>query len=585
MNIVRLLRQGSMPYLYTALTLGTASGLLLTFLVQMIHRAITGAPPDPVRFIGYYMLIWLAYLVCTTISTLATSGMAHKSLYQLRLWVTDHILKVSYRSTEGRTSEYFPVLTEDLQTISNTIYRVPQISTAIATIIGCVGYMFYLSWSLTLMILFALVIIYITMTTLGRWAQQNARLARTQYDKIYHFFEDLLYGLKELKLNPVLRDHYRQTLFPPLIREHQRLKLRENILFNFSIRSIEILFFPALGVLVYTIFVYGLTTPAAFTGVLTVLLFMLSPMASAANFVSEYKAMQVSLQRVNALEDHVISNVEWDFEQEPIPVPGEENSRMTAADGSGKSPEKVATEEDGLNSDRSGSGLTEVSGRPSAAASASVPILQLDDIRLSYTRDNGETNFVLGPLSLEIPANRITFIVGDNGSGKSTLAKVVTGLYAPDQGSIRYRGIRIKPQYLEDYRARFSSVFSDFHLFRELPDGAYNLDALPHWLEVTGLSKQVQLQGNILQHRRLSQGQRERLALAIACSYESEIILLDEIASNQDADFKVKIYHEILPALREEGRTVIAISHDDRFFHMADNLIHFRDGKIINTTA
>ena len=544
MNIIRLLRQGSMPYLYTALGLGTASGLLLTFLVQMIHRAITGAPPDPIRFIGYYMIIWFAYLICTTISTIATSGMAHKSLYQLRLWVTDHILKVSYRSTEGRTSEYFPVLTEDLQTISNTIYRVPQISTAIATIIGCVGYMFYLSWMLTLMILVVLGLIYVTMTTLGRRAQDNARKARVQYDKIYHFFEDLLYGLKELKLNPVLRRHYRETMFPPLIREHQRLKLRENILFNFSIRSIEILFFPALGALVYTIFVYGLASPAAFTGVLTVLLFMLSPMASAANFVSEYKAMQVSLQRVNALELHVTTNVESTRRQEPIP------------------------------SDGSVSGAT----HPHSTRA----LLQLENVRLTYTRDNGEANFVLGPLSLEIPEGKITFIVGDNGSGKSTLAKVITGLYAPDEGIIRYNGVEIQPQHLEDYRSRFSSVFSDFHLFRELPEGALNLNALPRWLEVTGLSGHVQLQGHKLHHRSLSQGQRERLALAIACSYDSEIILLDEIASNQDADFKVKIYHEILPALRDAGKTVIAISHDDRFFHKADYLIHFRDGNILN---
>ena len=541
MNIIRLLRQGSMPYLYTALGLGTASGLLLTFLVQMIHRAITGAPPDPIRFIGYYMLIWFAYLVCTTISTIATSGMAHKSLYQLRLWVTDHILNVSYRSTEGRTSEYFPVLTEDLQTISNTIYRVPQISTAVATILGCVGYMFYLSWSLTLMILLVLGLIYVTMTTLGRRAQQQARKARLQYDKIYHFFEDLLYGLKELKLNPVLRRHYRETLFPPLIREHQRLKLRENILFNFSIRSIEILFFPALGALVYTILVYGLTTPDAFTGVLTVLLFMLSPMASAANFVGEYKAMQVSLQRVNALEAHVVSNVESARTQEPVPhTPSE---------------------------------------------SVHAPILRLEDIRLAYTRDNGETNFVLGPISATIPENRITFIVGDNGSGKSTLAKVLTGLYQPDEGTIYYRGAPVLPHYLEDYRSRFSSVFSDFHLFRELPQGVLHPETLRHWLEVTGLSAQVQLQGHTLQHRRLSQGQRERLALALACSYDSEIILLDEIASNQDADFKVKIYHEILPALRDAGKTVIAISHDDRFFSQADYLLHFRDGTIIKTTS
>ncbi|MCH8495991.1 MAG: cyclic peptide export ABC transporter [Balneolales bacterium] len=533
-NIIRLLRQGSASYLILALFTGVLSGLSLTFLVQMIHRALTSEAPDPVRFIGFYMLVWAAYLLCTTISTITTSGLAHKALYQLREWVTDRVLNVSFRATEGRSSEYFPILTEDIQIISNTIYRIPAMTTAFATILGCIGYMFYLSWQLTSRILIAFVIVYITMTAFGRRAQHYSRLARTQYDKIYHFFEDLVYGLKELKLNPVLRKHYRETLFPPLIRDHQQFKLRENVLFNFSIRSIEILFFPVLGVLVYSIFVYGLATTDAFTGVLTVMLFMLSPLSNVANFVSEYKAMQVSLHRVNGMETQINSNTESKRPQEKI---------------------------QGIQPDR--------------------PILELENIRLTYKRDDGEPHFMMGPLNVQIPDGKITFIVGENGSGKSTLAKVLTGLYAPDTGKIRYKGVAIEPHHLEDYRSRFSSVFSDFHLFRELPPAAYDVEALPRWLKVMDLSDKVEISGNNLRHRKLSQGQRERLAFAIACSYTSEIMLLDEIASNQDAEFKKRIYNEILPELRNEGKTIIAISHDDRFFDKADNLIHFRNGNIL----
>src|SRR5690606_4904718 len=137
----------------------------------------------------------------------------------------------------------------------------------------------------------------------GKRAQYYGKLAREEYDRIYRFFEDLIYGLKELKLNPYLREHYRRTIFPPMVRTHQKLKLRENILFNFSIRTVEILFFPALGVLVYSILAYQTASPVAFSGVLTVLLFMLSPLSTMANFVSEYKAMAISLERLHRMED------------------------------------------------------------------------------------------------------------------------------------------------------------------------------------------------------------------------------------------------------------------------------------------
>lgn len=533
MNILRLLKQGSVTYLAGAILAGVLSGLLLTYLIRMIHQAVLLESPNPVTFIGYYMLVWMAFVICTTLATFTTSGMAHKALYNLREWVTDHILKVSYRETEGRGSEFFPVLTEDIQTISYTIYRIPAITTASATILGCVAYMFYLSWPITLFIIGLFLLIYLVMSTLGKRAQHYAREARGEYDRMYHFFEDLVYGLKELKLNPVLRKHYRDAIFPPLIRKHQQLKLKENILFNFSIRTVEILFFPALGALVYSIFVYGLTTPAAFSGVLTVLLFMLSPLSTVANFSTDYKAMQVALQRVRNLESEIESSLESNAVQRPLPAPNEGS-----------------------------------------------PLIECRNVTVSYKREDGRTNFTLGPIDLIIPTGKITFITGDNGSGKSTLAKVLTGLYFPESGQILYCGHVLESHYLESYRSRFASVFSDFHLFREMPPESVNREQLLGWINRFGLHGHVEITNDSVVLTALSQGQKERLAFAIACSYDSEILVLDEIASNQDAQFKERIYSEILPELRDNGKTIVVISHDQKYFSSADNILRFQGGKL-----
>lgn len=539
MNIIRLLRQGSLNYLISAISAGAASGLLLTFLIRMIHQSLLVEEPDPVRFLGFYMMVWVGFVLCTTLATIMTSNMAHKALYNLREWVTDHILNVSYRKAESRGAEFFPVLTEDIQTISHTVYRIPAITTAIATVIGCFIYMLILSWAITVTILLLFVIVYLVMSNLGKRALKYGIQARQEYDRIYRFFEDLVYGLKELKLNPYLRNHYRSTIFPPLIKSHQNLKLKENILFNFSIRTVEILFFPALGVLVYSIIEYGISSPGAFSGVLTVLLFMLSPLSTMANFVTEYKAMQISMTRVNRLEDDILMAVELSENQVSLPE--------------------------------------------SSLSDSDENILEFKDVQVSYHGEDGVSNFTLGPISIKLPARQIIFVTGDNGSGKSTFAKVITGLYPPEQGLIKYKGTVIENRYLSAYRARFSSVFSDFHLFSELAPEAVGGQILKSWVERFGISNCVNIWDEHISTTKLSQGQRERLAFAFACSYPSEIIVLDEVSSNQDAGFRHKIYFEILPELKAAGKTIVVITHDERYFSIADVVLKFEHGKLIES--
>lgn len=577
MNIINLIKKTSFPMLVGAIFLGGASGLSLTLLIRMIHQSLLVETPDPVRFLGYYMLVWMLFVCCTTAATLFTSGMAHKALYALREMVTDRILNVSYRTVENRGATFFPVLTEDVQTIANTLYRIPAITTAAATIIGCFVYMVILSWSITLGIVVVFAVIYLIMTAFGKRAQSYGMRARGEYDRIYRFFEDLVYGLKELKLNPWLRQHYRNQVFPPMIESHQRLKFRENVLFNFSIRTVEILFFPALGVLVYSIIVYNISTPGAFSGVLTVLLFMLSPLATMANFVSEYKAMQVSMARLDELELVFRGSDESCVYQLEF---GHAEVYGNIQHGPEQAEESVRDQHESVQPDDFVAAHLK-SGQP-IHESPDAPLVRFKDVEVSYSRDDGVTNFRLGPVTVDLPSNKIIFVTGDNGSGKSTFAKVLTGLYVPEVGEMYYRGQPVTHRYREAYRSRFSSVFSDFHLFNELAPETARGDVLRTWVERFGISKYVHISHNKITTNKLSQGQRERLAFAFACSYPAEIIVLDEVSSNQDSGFRNKIYHEIIPELKQSGKTVVVISHDERYFELADVMLQFKHGKLIS---
>ena len=78
----------------------------------------------------------------------------------------------------------------------------------------------------------------------------------------------------------------------------------------------------------------------------------------------------------------------------------------------------------------------------------------------------------------------------------------------------------------------------------------------------------------------LSQGQRKRLALLTAYLEDRSIYLFDEWAADQDPTFKQIFYHSLLPELKARGKTVIVISHDDRYYDVADRLIKLADGKL-----
>jgi len=99
------------------------------------------------------------------------------------------------------------------------------------------------------------------------------------------------------------------------------------------------------------------------------------------------------------------------------------------------------------------------------------------------------------------------------------------------------------------------------------------------------LERKVLLVDGALSTTALSQGQRKRLALLTAWLEERPIYVFDEWAADQDPTFKRVFYEELLPELRRAGRTVLVISHDDRYFHLADRLLRLESGQLREDTA
>lgn len=210
--------------------------------------------------------------------------------------------------------------------------------------------------------------------------------------------------------------------------------------------------------------------------------------------------------------------------------------------------------------------------------------LKLNGVEFAFPAPAGEQPFVVGPIDFSLRRGETVFVTGGNGSGKSTFIRLLTGLYHPLRGHLAVDGMRIGPERYDGYRRLMATVFSDFHLFARLydvpasvPEGREAHD-LMRWMEMAEVTT---LDNGRFGRRDLSSGQRKRLGLIAALLEGKPILILDEWAADQDPYFRRKFYREIVPALKARGLTIVAVTHDDSYFDMADRRVRMEEGRIV----
>jgi putative ATP-binding cassette transporter len=195
-------------------------------------------------------------------------------------------------------------------------------------------------------------------------------------------------------------------------------------------------------------------------------------------------------------------------------------------------------------------------------------------------------SFSLGPVDFSLRKGEVVFVVGGNGSGKTVLMRLLTGLYRPVDGEILFNGRPLTVPDRQAYREQFSTVFNDFFLFAELlgrRDTAREeiLDLLDQY----DLAGKSDFRNGRFTSINLSTGQRKRLALLVARLEACPLLVLDEFGADQDPEHRERFYREWLPLLRSAGRTLVVVSHDDRYFDAADRVVHMDFGKIARVVA
>jgi putative ATP-binding cassette transporter len=139
----------------------------------------------------------------------------------------------------------------------------------------------------------------------------------------------------------------------------------------------------------------------------------------------------------------------------------------------------------------------------------------------------------------------------------------------------------------EAYRQHFSAIFSDFHLFESLLGiERYQRDErVAALLEALDLGHKVRIVDGRFSTTALSAGQRKRLALLVACLEDRPICVFDEWAADQDTAYREVFYRRVLPELKARGKAVLVITHDDRYFHLADRSFELDAGQLRSVHA
>ena len=200
----------------------------------------------------------------------------------------------------------------------------------------------------------------------------------------------------------------------------------------------------------------------------------------------------------------------------------------------------------------------------------------------------------LDGVSFDIRKGEFCAIVGTSGSGKSTLLNMLAGLEKPTKGEVIINGCHIE-KLKEDELVRFRRenvgfIFQSFHLIGTM--NAVENVALP--LNFRGEARKIRTEKaermlelvNLPKHKKhmpnqMSGGQQQRVGVARALVTDPKIIFADEPTGNLDSHTSEEVMALMQKVVREQGRTLVMVTHDDHLAEYADRVFHIIDGKIV----
>ncbi len=526
------------PYWLIALgcgLLGIIGGLSVAGLLAVVNRGLYASEGEATTLLLSFGALCLLILIGSIGSDIGSNWVGQRIIASLRKSLARRILCAPIDQLEQyRPYRLIPILKHDVDTISDFAFIVSAFVVSLTISIGCLAYLAYLSWPIFLVTGFAIVI--------GSLAQGYARshgvkgfwAAREFEDDLQKHYRAIAEGAKELRIN---RPRRRQIFAEQLERTVDRIsevQIKSVNLFVTARAFGTALFFVVIGLaLVLRHLLWPDSPPSVVSGFVLVLLYMRGPIDQMIAILPGLSRAQVAIGRIAELS-----------QQFSTPEP----DLLTGAD---------------------------------KGAGSQFESIELRAATYSFKSETGKDSFTLGPIDFRVQRGEIVFIVGENGSGKTTLIKLLLGLYAPHEGAVFWNGKLLAAQDRDDYRQLFTTVFSDYYLFDDLLSAQAVPSDAERYLEKLEVAHKVSIKDGAFTTTDLSGGQRKRLALMAAWLEGRPVLVFDEWAADQDPEFRKIFYTELLADLKQMGKTIVVISHDDRYFGAADRLVRLSQGRVV----
>jgi putative ATP-binding cassette transporter len=515
--------------------IGCLSGLANALILVVINIAADHVTGDEITgqvlyYFALFLLIVGVYYFSQQRLLIHATHHVENSIKSIRLSLIKHLRNCELQTIEriGR-DRIFVVMGKELQVISQSAQLFVIIAQSSILIFFTAMYIAWLSVPAFIILTLSISLGAVIHLRRDKAISDNMDIAFMRESNLVSRLTDYLDGFKEIKLNRKRADELE-------IEYHKNATgvnvARKDILSLFSTDFVasQLNFYLSIGAIVFLLPILSKTDPGLITKITTAALFLVGPITGIVGGLPSFASSNAAAKNVLDLEKE-LSDLGSEIPKNPIYVRFEK--------------------------------------------------IELNDIYFQHPTVAGEHAFAIGPVNLIIEQGKTIFITGGNGSGKTTLLRLITGLYKADSGKIFLDNILVTDDKIDAYRNLFSSVFSDFHLFKHLYGVDHpKQDTVNEWLDYLEMAHKVTFKNNEFSSIDLSTGQRKRLALFSAIFENRPIYVFDELAADQDPYFREKFYHKILPKIKSQGQTVIAISHDEKFYNVADIQLKMEYGNL-----
>jgi putative pyoverdin transport system ATP-binding/permease protein len=476
-------------------------------------------------------LIVVAQRYTLTMTTLTTESTVRK----VRLRLLDKLRRTELQFLEKiDKGDIYARIAQDTDYISYSATNAIHAFVSVTSSIGLFIYAAFISMTGFLLILFLVAVLAVVFFYNYRSIKEKLNTARLKEAEFFDTLNDTLSGFKEIKINT----HKNDALFEDIVAlsdETEQLKVAAELKSNRNIVLSFLLYEGLLAVVVFLLPILSGAHAETVIQLVSVMLFVYGMLYGIVNGWPVVLNMNAAVENIERLETTLDSFETFVHDTEP--------------------------------------------DRPSELKE-----IELHSVSFQYTDEDGDPMFLMGPVDLTIRQGEVLFIVGGNGCGKSTLLKLLTGLYFPlAGGQITLDNQTVTYDTYQTYRELFSIIFTDFHLFHKLYGiDSVNEDHVKQLLKEMDLQNKTDYADDRFTNIDLSTGQRKRLAYISALLEDKPILVFDEWAADQDPTYRKLFYERFLDDLRAMKKTVIAVTHDDNYFDMADRVIRMEEGRVMD---